>query len=390
MTAPTTHATFRRLTAEEMILALPATHSVHVPAPRPTAGPRAVLERILTGALRTPPCYVLFSGGRDSSALLALAVAVARREGLPLPVPVTSRYPESPETDETAWQELVLGHLGLREHIVVEIRHEVKLLGQVATDAIRRHGIAWPEAVQLHGARYRHLDPGVVITGEGGDGVIEGHRMGVLRTAAALTRPRRHWARAGLRAAEPVPLTRARARRHAVDLAPPWLRPPAAERWATLVGELAVVPLRWDTATRRAIRRRYMEVFLSNVDASITEYGCRPVIPFVDPEFVEALARAGGPLGWGGRTEIFRRLFSDVLPEAVIARSSKASFNSTRWGPDEREFARTWDGTGFDDAFVDPELLRAEWLTENPHSTADFLLHVAWAHSQGLPVETAP
>lgn len=390
MTAPTTRTTFLRLTQMETLLALPSSGRVHIPVPDPAGGPRAVLERLLLDALTTSPCYVLFSGGRDSSALLALAVEVARREGLPLPVPVTARYPEAPESDETAWQELVLEHLDLREHVVLEIRHEERLLGEIATGAIRRHGVVWPEAVQLHGSRYRQLDPGTVISGEGGDMVIEGHRMGALRDAAAMTRPRRHSLRAGALAALPAAVTRARTRRQATELTPPWLRPAAAAQFVALVGRMATEPLRWDTAIRSIVRLRYMELLFANFDASVSEYGSRPVSPFVDPEFVEALARAGGPLGWGGRTEVFRRLFSDVLPDAVLARRSKAWFNSTRWGPDEREFARTWDGTGFDDALVDAEKLRAEWLTEDPHSTADFLLHVAWAHSQGLPVETAP
>ena len=51
-------------------------------------------------ALRRPPCLVSFSGGLDSSALLAVATAVARREGLDDPVPATLVVPGSPESDE--------------------------------------------------------------------------------------------------------------------------------------------------------------------------------------------------------------------------------------------------------------------------------------------------
>ncbi|HLF44659.1 MAG TPA: hypothetical protein VJA46_14195, partial [Acidimicrobiia bacterium] len=42
------------------------------------ADPLAVLEKLLLPALESPPCFVEFSGGRDSSALLAVAVDVAR------------------------------------------------------------------------------------------------------------------------------------------------------------------------------------------------------------------------------------------------------------------------------------------------------------------------
>ena len=40
------------------------------------------MERALLAPLRRGPCLVSFSGGRDSSAVLAVATAVARREGL--------------------------------------------------------------------------------------------------------------------------------------------------------------------------------------------------------------------------------------------------------------------------------------------------------------------
>src|SRR4051794_22650674 len=69
-------------------------------------GPVGALERGLLRALRRPPCVVSFSGGRDSSAVLALAVDVARRHGLPEPVPVAMRFAGAPAADERRWQEL--------------------------------------------------------------------------------------------------------------------------------------------------------------------------------------------------------------------------------------------------------------------------------------------
>src|SRR5215210_5370570 len=44
--------------------------------------PRGALERAILPGLLRPPCLVGFSGGRGSSVVLALAVDVARREGL--------------------------------------------------------------------------------------------------------------------------------------------------------------------------------------------------------------------------------------------------------------------------------------------------------------------
>ncbi|HEY2429742.1 MAG TPA: hypothetical protein VGI06_12480, partial [Acidimicrobiales bacterium] len=51
--------------------------------------PRAALEAAILDGLRRPPCIVAFSGGRDSSAVLAVAVDAARRHGLAPPVPLT-------------------------------------------------------------------------------------------------------------------------------------------------------------------------------------------------------------------------------------------------------------------------------------------------------------
>ena len=72
----------------------------------------AAIDAVLTEALQRTPCLLSFSGGRDSSALLAAAVAVARREGLDLPVPATLVFPQSEDSNEDEWQALVLRHLG--------------------------------------------------------------------------------------------------------------------------------------------------------------------------------------------------------------------------------------------------------------------------------------
>src|SRR5215212_1324990 len=53
--------------------------------------PLEALEEAVLPALTQPPCLVSFSGGRDSSSVLAAATRAARREGLPAPVPVTLR-----------------------------------------------------------------------------------------------------------------------------------------------------------------------------------------------------------------------------------------------------------------------------------------------------------
>jgi hypothetical protein len=80
----------------------PRRSRARLPSVRQGTTPRAALEAAVLPALRRSPCLVSFSGGRDSSAVLAVAASVARREGLPLPIPATNRFPGARLTDEAA------------------------------------------------------------------------------------------------------------------------------------------------------------------------------------------------------------------------------------------------------------------------------------------------
>jgi hypothetical protein len=72
--------------------------------------------------------------------VLALAVRVARREGLTLPIPVTSRFREGPKTDETSWHELVVRGLELGEWEILEPEN-LDLTGAVSAPILRDHGV---------------------------------------------------------------------------------------------------------------------------------------------------------------------------------------------------------------------------------------------------------
>ena len=75
----------------------------------------------MVAPLSRPPRIVSFSGGRDSSLVLAVVIRVARREGLPLPIPVTVRPAGDADHVEAGWQELVVRDLGLDDWVQVEI-----------------------------------------------------------------------------------------------------------------------------------------------------------------------------------------------------------------------------------------------------------------------------
>src|SRR5271163_872523 len=120
------------------------------PLPPPAAGSaRDALADAIRPALLRPPCLVSFSGGRDSSAVLAVACDVARREGLAAPIPATLRFGGAGQTDESSWQERVIAHLQVAEWERIELTTEVDLLGELAQRFLSRHGLHWPPNTHL-------------------------------------------------------------------------------------------------------------------------------------------------------------------------------------------------------------------------------------------------
>src|SRR5665213_2751106 len=88
---------------------------LEIAGPERVATPRIALEAILVDALRRPPCVIGFSGGRDSSALLAVAAHLARREGLDPPIAATNVFPGDVQAAESEWQELLVRHAGIAD-----------------------------------------------------------------------------------------------------------------------------------------------------------------------------------------------------------------------------------------------------------------------------------
>ncbi|MBA2954240.1 hypothetical protein GON03_07895 [Nocardioides sp. MAH-18] len=359
------------------------------PLPRASATPRAALDDAIRPALVAGRCYVTFSGGRDSSAVLAAATALARREGHALPVPITRVYGDLPETDESDWQRAVIDHLGLTEWIRLELGGgESDLLGPVARATLAQRGLLWPPALQTHGVLFQHLRGGSLLTGEGGDAVLGARRVTPLTGLLRTRRPDRALLKHAAYAVLPRPGRRRFARR-ASQASPQhrWLRPAAFEQHVRLLSaDMAAEPLDYGAATRAIPRQRAFATIVHNHTAAAAEYGVRASDPLLDPRFVAALARFGGHTGLLGRTATMQALFSDVLPAAVLARTTKASFNRAHAGEATREFARTWDGSGVDEDLVDPEQLRRVWLSDRPTMATGVLLHSAWLASERAAV----
>jgi asparagine synthetase B (glutamine-hydrolysing) len=355
---------------------------------------RESLERLIGDALRRPPCAVAFSGGRDSSLILALACHVARRDGLPEPIALTNVFPEADGSDEREWQELVIRHLGVEHWERVEMTDELDLIGPLAGEHLLRHGVVWPPTIHVDVPMMERLRGGVVLDGEGGDEVlgVEQHRVGPITHLVRIRRP----------------LSTARLASAAAALGPAWARErhevkawhhEVEPAWLTDAGVALVsdslramvrsAPLRFSASVRAMLRRRAFVLMLHNRKVLASGRGVSLVSPLLDPEVVSALAREGGNLGIGGRGWVITRLAGDLLPGATIARESKAHFGGAFWTERSRCFARDWSGAGVDPEFVIPDVLRDLWRSGPPNALTAALLQQAWLSTMTSPTSDA-
>ena len=349
-----------------------------LPEPAPSVSPREALEAALLPALARPPCVVAFSGGRDSSLLLAVAVHVARREGLAPPVPVTLRFPESPTAEESDWQELVVRHLGIGDWVRREIRDELDFVGPVAQRTMLRHGLLWPANLHFVAPPAEHAAGGSLVAGVGGDRVLSSgpdDAMGRPRARAAL----RNLARGAFRS---LP-ARARAPHYArrVRGNAPWLRPAAVEALVERTLTQPLEPRACDARLGHVHRERLHALTRHGVELLARDEDARAVLPFLDPGFLASLARSLGARGIGGRTALMRALGGDLLPERLVARETKAVFPEAYCNRHTRDFVQAWRGDGVDHTLVDAERLRSLLGDGTDHrwlGRTAILLQAAW------------
>jgi asparagine synthase (glutamine-hydrolysing) len=356
--------------------------SDHVPA-RSQEHPRTALAAELVSALACSPCVVSFSGGRDSSAVLAAAVEVARREGLPDPVPVTLRFPGVASTDESEWQELVIRHLRVSEWERIVVRDELDLLGPVARAALTAHGLLWPPNAYVHVPILERARGGCMLTGFDGDGLFGDWRWA--RAQSVLHRRVRPEPRDALRLALALAPAQVRHRWMQPDVvaATPWLRAKArAELAKHARADAAREPRRWDRRITYYRQRRYLRLTVRSLELLAAKRGVEVRHPLLAAPFLTALALDGGRAGYGGRTGAMRALFADALPLDLLTRPRKAEFSRALWRSEARAFAERWDGSGVDDELVDPERVRVAWSEPSPWFGANTLLHVAWLAAQ--------
>lgn len=341
--------------------------------------PRQALERVVLAALRRAPCLVSFSGGRDSSAVLALATAVARREGLPLPIPATNRFPAAASTDESDWQEQVVSHLGLEDWVRLEHTDELDCVGSITRDVLQRHGLLWPFNNHFHEPLLRLAAGGSLLTGIGGDELLSPSTWTrALDVLHARVRPEPRDVLRIASALAPHPLRR-RVLRHRVPVSYQWLRPHAqrlfAEAWAAQRG---AEPLRWGAHYEWVHRLRYIWVGEQSLRVLAQDHDARAFHPFLDPEFAVALSALPRQNRYRGRTQAMRAIFGDLLPEQVITRSSKTGFDDAFWNEPSRAFAASWNGEDVDLELVDAEGLAREWASLHPDPRSFLVLQSVW------------
>ncbi len=362
---------------------------------RGIAGARAVLEELILTALHRPPCAVSFSGGRDSSLVLAVATSVARRHGLPDPVPITLRFPAVGESDESGWQQSLVDHLGLSTWERVTLTDELDLLGPVALPVLRRHGLQWPFNAYFHIPVLDRVRGGSVLTGVGGDEILsEGwawqRENGVLGRAR---RPRPLDPVRVVVSLGPEPLRHAflrlRERAQGGAPAPAWLTPAG---WHTIRNSFREVADLESLSFSRSVRRSYARtrarsVATASLAALAAERDVRTVSPLVHSRFLQAVSAERGWRMFRSRTEATRWLAGDVLPPALVARGTKAYFDEAFFGSASRTFGKDWDGSGLDERYVRPEVLRRMWTDSErvPDARTFPFVQQAWLAARAQP-----
>jgi asparagine synthase (glutamine-hydrolysing) len=314
--------------------------------------------------------------------VLAVAARLARREGLPPPIPLTMRFPAAPASEESEWQERVVRAIGLSDWQRIEPAGDFDFVGPLAARCLLAHGVLWPPNAHAHAPLLECARGGSLLTGIDGDGVLGGWAWP--RLASVIAGRVAPTPRDLLRLAKLVAPSSLRARvlrrRGVTASVGGWLRPAVRDAWRRAM--VADEPLRWSAHIEMLARSRHFALARAGLEALAGDADTLAVHPFMDRQFLAALRSAGGAWGWGDRSETTAALFGQLLPGDTVKRGTKALFDEVFWREPSRQFAREWDGSGVDEDLVDPDALRAEWLAETPDVRTALLLQTLWLDRQ--------
>ncbi|MEH1101632.1 asparagine synthase-related protein [Micromonospora sp. CPCC 205561] len=321
--------------------------------PRPLSAtvpdPLGALDEAVLPALRRPPCVVSFSGGLDSSLVLAVAVRAARREGLPDPIAVTWRFTGAPRADESSWQERVVRALRIEgSWQILRADDDLDLIGPVARRLLHRYGVLHPVNLHLHLPIVELATGGALLTGGGGDQILAGWRPPA-SSRARLRRVRRAGRALLTGSSRPTKLL-------------PWLRPEVArEVYRALRAEQRAEPRQLGPRIAWHTRRRDLLLTCSALRAVAADHRVALTQPLLDEGFLAALSGLAGGRRRPTRDELLAEIVGGSLPVEVTAPRRKARFLEVFLRATTREFVRSWDGDGVDPRLVDAAALRSLW-----------------------------
>src|SRR4051812_16229806 len=131
------------------------------PAPDRVRTPAAELREIIVAALSRQPCVVSLTPEDESLRLLQTAMAVAREEGLPLPLAGWVEPEEGPAREDLRRAALAQG---VQELAVARAPLEdLGLLGEPALSFLRDHGLPFPASVGFVDALTRAASGGSLL-----------------------------------------------------------------------------------------------------------------------------------------------------------------------------------------------------------------------------------
>ena len=280
---------------------------------------------------------------------------------------------------ENTWQELVVSHLRLPDWLKMDFTSELDALGPIAQPALRRFGILTPPNWYVHQPMIQAAAGGSLLP------ALEATRSSGTRGELWWLVSRPPWSR--------LPRELARTALHAlpkeVQLAVwasrsgsgyEWLQPETRERVRrSLLADQVLGPLAWNRALRRWCRTRQFQSHHVVLAALGLDYDVVVKHPFLDEEW---LAVAGRTFGWAGpvdRQSTIGEHFGTLLPEALIARKDKATFDAPIFSDYTRDFVKSWDGGGLDPTMIDFPGFPRTLVHGGPDIRTQLLLQTAWA-----------
>lgn len=338
------------------------------------------LARVWSSSFGRGPCYLPFSGGRESSMWLATATRYARRTEHDDPIPLTLSYPGLATEEELRIQERVVTHLGLTGWERVEPEGNLDLVGPVAGATLMRTGPIWPPNAYVMTPLVEEARDGVFVFITG---LADFFSWWLWAPLVSVTpRDRRVGKQDLALLAATLTPTSARARAlHRRDVPPPmpWLRP-EAEREAMMRLRLrqADVPRRFDRAVLTQVTHRCFDGAAGTLKAIGEAFGTPIDQPLRRPGVPESIAGAGGWRGFRSMKAMLLNMCGEDLPAEVFAKRAGPDLTPLFFGDASREFAAQWSGAGLDESVVDTEALRRSWLSDTPDVRSACLLQYAW------------